>query len=556
MNFGPVMATAAKLAVAEVRAVTDELLPRERMQLPGVYIDRVVTRMSALNRLQITWRAAQDIGTARWSISASACRCIARTICGPDVDVILQSENGVIGVGPLAAPDKADTDLVDAGSRRITLRPGASIVDSSWSFAMIRGGHIDVTILGAFEVAANGDLANWDMRVPNRGPLVGGAMDLAACAREVRVIMEHVTRKGAPRLLEKCALPLTAVRCVSRVYTDLAVVDVTPQGFVVREMVEISRDELQAQDRRAADVCAGLQAATAPADRCWTRSRHESMNFIEANGVSLRYAVEGAGKPMVLIHEMGGTMESWGLVAPMLAAKRRVVRYDTRGAGLSEKSAAPLTIDTMTDDLIALLDALGITEKVALAGTAVGGAIALHTAVRFPDRVAAVIVTSPATSHSAGQPRGDAGARRDEFEREGVRVAFEATADNGYPEELRSDTARFEAFRARWLAQRSGELRGDLPHARRHGPGAGACRDQMPGAGDRRRVRSRPSAGRVEPIAKAIPGAQFKVLPNRALCGLADAGADGGGDRRRFWMQSARERSSCHPGRPASGPGP
>ena len=104
---------------------------------------------------------------------------------------------------------------------------------------MIRGGHIDVTILGAFEVAANGDLANWDMRVPNSGPLVGGAMDLAACAREVRVIMEHVTRKGAPRLLEKCALPLTAVRCVSRVYTDLAVVDVTPQGFVVREMVEI-----------------------------------------------------------------------------------------------------------------------------------------------------------------------------------------------------------------------------------------------------------------------------------------------------------------------------
>ena len=164
----------------------------------------------------------------------------------PDIDVILQSENGVVGVGPLAAPDKADTDLVDAGSRRITLRPGASIIDSSWSFAMIRGGHIDVTILGAFEVAANGDLANWDMRVPNRGPLVGGAMDLAASAREVRVIMEHVTRKGAPRLLEKCALPLTAVRCVSRVYTDLAVVDVTPQGFLVREMVEgVSRDELQ-----------------------------------------------------------------------------------------------------------------------------------------------------------------------------------------------------------------------------------------------------------------------------------------------------------------------
>ena len=129
---------------------------------------------------------------------------------------------------------------------------------------MIRGGHIDVTILGAFEVAANGDLANWDMRVPNRGPLVGGAMDLAACAREVRVIMEHVTRKGAPRLLEKCALPLTAVKCVSRIYTDLAVVDVTPQGFVVAEMVEISRDELQAKTGAPLSFAPDCKPLTAP----------------------------------------------------------------------------------------------------------------------------------------------------------------------------------------------------------------------------------------------------------------------------------------------------
>jgi 3-oxoadipate CoA-transferase beta subunit len=103
---------------------------------------------------------------------------------------------------------------------------------------MIRGGHIDVTVLGAFEVAANGDLANWDMRIPNKGPLVGGAMDLAACACSVWVIMEHVTRKGTPRLLERCTLPLTAVRCVTRVYTDLAVVDITPAGMVVREMLD------------------------------------------------------------------------------------------------------------------------------------------------------------------------------------------------------------------------------------------------------------------------------------------------------------------------------
>ncbi len=111
---------------------------------------------------------------------------------------------------------------------------------------MIRGGHIDITILGAFEVAANGDLANWDMRVPDKGPLVGGAMDLAACARAVWVIMEHNTRKGGPRLVETCTLPLTAVRCVKRVFTDLAVVDVTPAGFVVRDILDgLSRAELQ-----------------------------------------------------------------------------------------------------------------------------------------------------------------------------------------------------------------------------------------------------------------------------------------------------------------------
>jgi 3-oxoadipate CoA-transferase beta subunit len=103
------------------------------------------------------------------------------------------------------------------------------------------------------------------MRVPNRGPLVGGAMDLAACAREVRVIMEHVTRKGAPRLLEKCALPLTAVNCVTRVYTDLAVVDVTPQGFVVREMVEINRDALQAKTGAALTFAPDCKTLTAPA---------------------------------------------------------------------------------------------------------------------------------------------------------------------------------------------------------------------------------------------------------------------------------------------------
>ena len=264
MNFGPVMATAAKLAVAEVRTITDDPLPHERVQLPGIYVDRVVAVMSALNRLQIAWRAAQDIDDGLLVNLGIGLPVHCSDYLRPEVDVFLQSENGVVGVGPLAAPEKADTDLVDAGSRRITLRPGASIIDSLWSFAMIRGGHIDVTILGAFEVAANGDLANWDMRVANRGPLVGGAMDLAACAREVWVIMEHVTRKGAPRLLERCTLPLTAVRCVTRVYTDLAVVDVTPRLRGARDRRR-QPDELQEKDRRAATFAPDCKVLTAPA---------------------------------------------------------------------------------------------------------------------------------------------------------------------------------------------------------------------------------------------------------------------------------------------------
>jgi 3-oxoadipate CoA-transferase beta subunit len=201
-----------------------------------------------LNRLQAAWRAARDIADGMVVNLGLGMPVHVADYLRPEVDVFIQSENGVIGVGPLASADRVDTDLVDAGSRRITLRPGASIVDSSWSFAMIRGGHVDVTILGAFEVAANGDLANWDMRLPNKGPLVGGAMDLAVGARAVWVIMEHMTRKGTPRLVETCTLPLTAVRCVNRVYTDLAVIEVMHDGMVVREILDdMTEAELRAR---------------------------------------------------------------------------------------------------------------------------------------------------------------------------------------------------------------------------------------------------------------------------------------------------------------------
>ncbi|MDX2156143.1 MAG: 3-oxoacid CoA-transferase subunit B [Hyphomicrobiaceae bacterium] len=202
--------------------------------------------MKPLNRRQMAWRAAQDVEDGQLVNLGLGMPLAVADYIRPGLDVFIQSENGVIGAGPLAAPDDVDTDRVDAGGRRITLRPGASIVDSAWSFAMIRGGHIDVTVLGAFEVAANGDLANWDMRVPNKGPLVGGAMDLAASARAVWVIMEHTTRKGVPRIIQRCTLPLTAQRCVKRVYTDLAVVDIGTDGTVVRELIPgLSRAALQ-----------------------------------------------------------------------------------------------------------------------------------------------------------------------------------------------------------------------------------------------------------------------------------------------------------------------
>src|SRR5215470_7317639 len=173
------------------------------------------------------------------------------------------------------------------------------------------------------------------------------------------------------------------------------------------------------------------------------------MPFIEVNNVALRYEFSGSGaRTLVLIHEMGGSLESWDEVAPRLAAKRRVLRYDTRGAGMSEKARGALSIDTMADDLAALLDGLKIAGSVAVAGIAVGGAIALHAAVRFPARVSAVMVGSPAIGIAADR-RAALLARLERIEHEGMRAVADYTLTSGYPPELRGDAARFEAFRAR-----------------------------------------------------------------------------------------------------------
>jgi 3-oxoacid CoA-transferase B subunit len=139
----------------------------------------------------------------------------------PGVEVILHAENGVLGMGPLAAPGQEDPDLTDAGKQPVTLMTGAAIVDSALSFAVVRGGHLDVTVLGALQVSGGGDLANW--YVPGQAPAVGGAMDLVAGTREVWVAMEHVDRAGRPKIVERCTFPLTGRGVVTRIYTDLAV---------------------------------------------------------------------------------------------------------------------------------------------------------------------------------------------------------------------------------------------------------------------------------------------------------------------------------------------
>ena len=172
------------------------------------------------------------------------------------------------------------------------------------------------------------------------------------------------------------------------------------------------------------------------------------MDFIEANGVGLRCELSGGGdRTLVLVHEMGGSLESWDDVAPRFAKSRRVLRYDTRGAGLSQKVRGELTLDTMADDIAALLDKLGIADRVALAGVAVGGAIALHFAARYPERTSAVAVGSPATGIAAERR----GAALERLARIGMAFAVEDSMLNGYAPELRGDIARFERFRTRWL---------------------------------------------------------------------------------------------------------
>ena len=166
---------------------------------------------------------------------------------GPDSGVVLHTENGMLGMGPVAVGDQVDPDLTNAGKIPVVELPGASYFHHADSFAMMRGGHLDVCVLGAFQVSARGDLANWHTGAPDAIPAVGGAMDLAIGAKQVVVMMTLLAKDGTPKLVPDCTYPLTGVGCVDRLYTDLAVFDLGPDGAVVTETFGITYDDLAAR---------------------------------------------------------------------------------------------------------------------------------------------------------------------------------------------------------------------------------------------------------------------------------------------------------------------
>lgn len=204
-------------------------------------------RMAKWSKTQMAARIARDIADGMVVNLGIGMPTLVANHLDAAREVMMHSENGVIGFGPAPAPGDEDYDLINAGKEPVTLLPGGCFFHHADSFAMMRGGHIDVCVLGAFQVAANGDLANWHTGAADAIPAVGGAMDLAIGARCTWVMMEHTTKGGEPKIVERCTYPLTGLACVNRIYTDLAVIDVGPQGLHVVDIVDgLGFDRLQA----------------------------------------------------------------------------------------------------------------------------------------------------------------------------------------------------------------------------------------------------------------------------------------------------------------------
>ena len=202
--------------------------------------------MKRRSRDEIAARVARDIPEGAYVNLGIGLPTLIGNHLPKDREVFLQSENGILGLGPAPEKGEEDDDLINAGKQPVTLLTGGAYFHHGDSFAMMRGGHLDLCVLGAFQVSAEGDLANWHTGEPDAIPAVGGAMDLAIGAQRVFVMMEHVTKAGEPKIVARCTYPLTAMHCVDRIYTDLAVIDVTDRGLMVIEMVEgLEFNELQ-----------------------------------------------------------------------------------------------------------------------------------------------------------------------------------------------------------------------------------------------------------------------------------------------------------------------